>query len=227
VPTGQPISCVLFNLYLAPLDRALETIPGAFYGRYSDDILFIHPDPEVARAADALMDETLAQLQLRVNDSKRRNLYLTGAGRASTEWPEARGTTALKYLGTSIRADGTVGLNRKKLRRLLRDLEQRALRAAAAAKTTDLDSKGGLVCAVVNRALEARPAAFHEPSAPLVGHAVTDRGQLAQLDYLLARIVLRAVTGDRSVRAFRAVPYSKIRREWGLRSTLHARNEAA
>ena len=53
VPTGQPISCVLFNLYLSGLDAQLDRIPGAFYARYCDDIVFAHPDPDVVRAADA------------------------------------------------------------------------------------------------------------------------------------------------------------------------------
>jgi hypothetical protein len=227
VPTGQPISCVLFNLYLRPLDRALDAIPGAFYARYSDDFLFAHPDPGVAREADGLIDETLAALALRVNADKRRDLYLTGAGRASTAWAEARGTTTLRYLGTSISGEGTIGLNRKKVRHLLRDLEQRAARTAAGIGSADLDRRGRVVCSVLNRALAAEQGPFQEPSAILVGRAVTDRRQLAQLDYLLARIVLRVVTGDRTARAFRTVPYRRIRTEWGLRSLLHARNLCA
>lgn len=227
VPTGQPISCVLFNLYLTPLDRSLDHTAGGFYARYSDDLLFAHPDPGVVREADAVIDQTVAGLGLDINGEKRRNLYLTGAGRPSSDWPEARGTTVVRYLGTSIAAEGTIGLNRKKLRRLLRDVEQRAFRTAAALRTSDLDRKGRLVCSVVNHALDPEPGPFREPSAVLLGRAVTDRRQLTQLDYLLARIVLRAVTGDSSLQAFRAVPYRTIRERWGLRSVLHARNRAA
>jgi hypothetical protein len=227
VPTGQPISCVLFNLYLTPLDRVLDTIPDGFYARYSDDLLFAHPDAGIAREASAAIDETLTVLGLAVNDGKRRDLYLTGAGRPSVDWPQTRGTTALRYLGTAISAEGTIGLGRKKLRRLLRDVEERALRTAAAVRSADLDRKGRLVCSVLNQTLDPRQGPFQEPSAVLLGRAVTDRRQLAQFDYLLARIVVRAVTGDGSARAFRAVPYRKIRERWGLRSILHARNIAA
>jgi hypothetical protein len=227
VPTGQPISCVLFNLYLSPLDRLLAGVAGGFYARYSDDLLFAHPDPDVVRKTDAVIDKTVAELGLGINDEKRGNLYLTGAGRASSDWPESRGTTIVRYLGTTVRADGTIGLNRKKLRRLLRDVEQRANRSAAALRTTDLDRRGRFVCSVVNHALDPDPGPFREPSAVLLGHAVTDRNQLTQLDYLLARLVLRAVTGEGSPRAFRAVPYRTIRERWGLRSVLHSRNRAS
>ncbi len=45
VPTGQPISCALFNFYLSDFDHHFDDVPGAFYARYCDDFLFAHPDP--------------------------------------------------------------------------------------------------------------------------------------------------------------------------------------
>jgi hypothetical protein len=227
VPTGQPVSCVLFNLYLHELDRELAGIPGAFYARYSDDFLFAHPDPGVVQRADATIDAHVARLELRLSEEKRRTLYLTGAGRPSDVWPEARGTTVVPFLGTFIALDGRVSLSRKKLRTLLRDLRSRALQTANAVGRADQDRAGRVVCSMLNSALDRRPGPFQQRSAPLVSRVVTDRRQLAQLDYQLARIVLEAVTGDRSVRAFRRTPYRKIRETWGLRSTEHARNRQA
>lgn len=224
VPTGQPISCVLFNLYLDRLDHELDRIPGGFYARYSDDLVFAHPDAEVAQRADRVIDTILSGLELRVKPDKRRTFYLTGAGRRSDDWPEARGTTSVPVLGTAVAADATVALSRNKLRRLLRDVEGRVVRAAAALPPGDRDRTGRIVCSVVNRALDPRPHPFQEASALLLRRAVTDRRQLRQLDHLLARIVLRAVTGDGSVRAFRTTPYRTVRQEWGLLSVLHARN---
>jgi hypothetical protein len=227
VPTGQPVSCVLFNLYLHELDRELADVPGAFYARYSDDFLFAHPDPAVVQRADAAIDAHIARLDLRLSQEKRRTLYLTGAGRASDVWAEARGTTGVPFLGTFVALDGRVSLSRKKLRTLLRDLRGRALQTANAVGRTDQERTGRVVCSVLNSALDRRPGPFQQRSAPLVSRVVTDRRQLAQLDYQLARIVLEAVTGDRSVRAFRRTPYRKIRETWGLRSTEHARNRQA
>jgi hypothetical protein len=226
-PTGQPIACVLFNLYLAPFDRELDRIPEAFYARYCDDILFAHPDPAVARAVDARIDALLAGLWLRVNPDKSRTLYLTGAGRPSAAWPEARGTTAVPFLGTRVAGDGTVSLSPQKRRRLLVDLRERARRTAAVLGPGDPDARGRAVCAVINRALNPRAALVQQRSAGLLRRAVTNRQDLRQLDYWIARIVLRAVTGARSVRAFRRIAYRTVRERWGLVSLLHARDRWA
>jgi hypothetical protein len=225
VPTGQPISCVLFNFYLAGFDRHFDAIPDGFYARYCDDILFTHPDPAVIRRVDSEMRELLTRLALGLNDKKSKTVYLTGAGRRSEEWPELRGTTTVRFLGCRVAAAGTVSLSRGKTRRLLSDLERRAIRTAGALRGADRDTVGRTVCAVINRALQPRPSFAQQASAVLLRKAVTDRAYLQQLDYAIARIVLRAVTGQRSVRAFRAVSYQTIRQDWRLISLLHARNQ--
>lgn len=225
VPTGQPISCILFNLYLNDLDHALAAVPRGFYARYSDDILFAHPDAETAQEAAAKLEAHVAALGLRTKAEKAADLYLTAAGRPSTEWEETRATSSVAFVGTAVSATGTVALNRKKLRGVLRDVERRAIRSSAGVGGKDAATVGRTVCSVINRALAPSPGPFQQASASLLRRAVTDRGQLAQADYLLARIVVKAVTGDGSVKAFRRVPYRKIREEWGLSSLLHARNQ--
>ena len=225
VPTGQPISCVLFNLYLSELDAQLDQIPGAFYARYCDDVVFAHPDPDVVRAADTCMRATLAALGIQFNESKSRNLYLTAAGRQSPTWPEARGTTAVPLLGCMVSAHGTVSLSRKKRRRLLADLEDRAFGTARALQSRDPAAAGRTICSVINRALEPRLEFSQQRSATLLRRAVTDREDLKQLDYCIARIVLRAITGERGARGFREIPYRKMREEWQLISLLQARNK--
>lgn len=225
VPTGQPISCVLFNFYLAELDREFEAVPGGFYARYSDDILFAHPSAEIVRKAGAKLDALLERLGLRVNPAKSLNLYLTGAGRRSADWPEATGASAVPFMGTAIQADGTIALGRKKTRHLLRDLRRRAGRVARSLTGADADEVGRVICSSVNQMLTPDWTPFVEArSAALLRRAITDRRQLAQLDLWIARGVLRAVTGDGSMRAFRAIPYRKLREQWGLISLEHARN---
>jgi hypothetical protein len=226
-PTGQPISCVLFNLYLSSLDAELERIPGGFYARYCDDFVFAHPDASIARAVDGRIREVLAPLQLTLNESKSRDLYLTGAGRQSAEWTGAKGTTVVPFLGCLISADGTVALSREKRRRLLADLRHRALRTAKAAKAMSPEAAGRLVCGVINRALSPRLDFPQQRSASLLRRVVTDRAHLRQLDYSIARIVLEAVTGRSSPQAFRQVSYRKMREEWALISLCQARNKWA
>jgi hypothetical protein len=225
VATGQPISCVLFNFYLADLDRRLEAVPDGFYARYSDDILFAHPSPEVVRKTGAEIDVFLERLGLRVKPAKSKDLYLTGAGRPSTDWPEAAGASAVPFMGVSVRADGTVSLGRKKTRKLLHDIAVRTRRVARSLPGEKPEELGRTICSTINQMFQADSVfSLEARSAALVRRAVTDRKQLAQLDHWIARIVLRAVTGDGSVRAFQKIPYRKIREEWGLISLEHARN---
>ena len=215
---------MLFNLYLNELDHTLAGIPGGFYARYSDDILFAHPDAadrQVGRGGHGDPDRRApAQHQARegvepLPDRRRPT---------STAWEATKPTSSVPFVGTSIFATGTVALNRKKLRRALREIERRAVRTAEATRGSDRDSLGRAVCSVVNDSIAPWPGPLQQASAPLLARAVTDRGQLAQVDYLLARMVVKVVTGDRGVRAFRRVPYRTVRQEWGLVSLEHARN---
>jgi hypothetical protein len=224
LPMGQPIAAIIANLYLGELDRVLGGISGGFYARYGDDFLFAHPDAAVAREAEAVIDRILDSLQLTVNAAKRRTLYLTPAGRASAEWPDAKGASSVPFLGTSIAADGTIGLDDKKVRSLLREIDRRASVTARTLRGVDREQAGRAVCSVVGRALDPRSALTQQRSAIALRRVVTDRQQLRQLDYWIARIVVKAVTGRRDVRAFREIPYRKLRRDWGLVSLVAARN---
>ena len=225
VPTGQPISCVLFNLYLSELDKELEGIPAAFYARYSDDILFAVANPDTVKEVGSRIEKILSGLGLRLNPEKSQDFYLTAAGRPSTEWSQTRGTNSVPYLGACVWADGTFSLDRRKTRRLLRGIENRAFRAARTIGDGDLDSTGRIVCSIINRALDPKNSFFQPKSASLLLRAVNNRSYLATLDYQIARSVLRAVTGERHVSAFRRVEYRRIRRDWGLVSLLHSRNK--
>jgi hypothetical protein len=224
LPMGQPIAAILANLYLSEMDRALERIPGGFYARYGDDFLFAHADAEVAREAGAVSDRILEPLWLTVNEKKRRTLYLTTAGRDSSDWPEAKGSTSVPFLGTRIAGDGTIGLDEKKVRSLLRELDRRTSVTARTLRGADLDQAGRAVCSVVGRALDPRSALTQQRSAIALRRVVTDRHQLEQLDYWIARIVIKALTGRRDARAFREIPYRRLRQEWGLVSVVAARN---
>lgn len=130
----------------------------------------------------------------------------------------------LPFLGTRIAADGTVGLERKKTRAFLRELEQRTGATARTLTYVDRESIGRAICSVVNRSLDPRSALTQQRSAVLLRRVVTDRRQLEQLDYWIARLVLRAVTGRRDVSAFREIHYRKLRHDWGLVSLVAARN---
>lgn len=223
IPTGSPISPPLGNLYLMDLDTQLEQIPGSFYARYCDDFLFAHHDPEVVQGVDQQIDQILHQKGLSANKSKDGTLFFNGAGRGSQLWANAQGTQSVPFLGCHISFDATVSLSGKKVQILLHDLSQRVGRTLEAVGGPDVNEVGTTVCAAINQALNPR-CGFCVAAAPLLRSVITDRRQLKELDYLIARIVLRKVTGDGRVKAFRQIPYRTIRRDWHLRSLLHTRN---
>ena len=193
VATGQPISVLAFNLYLRELDREIEAVPGAFYARYSDDLLVAHPDAAVAREVDAVLDARLAALGLRFNARKSRDLYLTGAGRLSAAWPEARGTTFVTFLGMRVGMEGTVALGERKVRGLLREAERRARNTARALRDADDDRRGRAVAAVVNALLDPDEPVLTGGPAPILARAVTDRPQLDWLDHAVTPRAARGV----------------------------------
>jgi hypothetical protein len=224
LPMGQPIAPVLANLYLGALDTLLAAEPGGFSARYGDDFLFAHPDPGVFAAAVAGTAGVLDGLAMTVNETKRRIVYLTPAGRPAPDGVAATGAPDVTFLGTRIRADGTVGLDRAKVRGLLRDVDRRAAATAATVRPAPREAVGRAVCAAVNQALRPRTGIAEQRSANLLRAVVTDREQLRQLDHRIAGIVASAVTGRRGPRAFRDVPYRRLREDWGLRSLVVARN---
>lgn len=221
VPTGQPISVLLFNVYLADIDTAMAAIPGAFYARYSDDLVFAHTSPDVVQAAAARITAMTNALGLRLNDSKARDLYLTAAGRASAAWRSARGTDHVDLIGLRVDARGRVGLSDAKARELIRDLGRRA---KATARHGGSEQEGvRLAAGMVRIALEPGDPDKSARAARLLRSVVTDRSQLADLDARIARTVAEAVTGRPSVRAFRGLPPRALRAA-GLPSLVEARN---
>lgn len=225
IPDGQPISSVLLNLYLSELDRELEGVDDGFYARYSDDLLFAHSDLGVIKEVDLRIQQVMSELELQLHHKKSQNLYLNAAGRGPVHG-EARGTQFVPFLGMHVGADATISLNRDKMKYLLRDIRKRVFRTAQAVKGQDRESVGRTVCSAINEAFLSRLPEFQQRSAAHILKVVTDRSQLNQIDYWIARIVLDAVTGESSVRAFREVPYRKLRQEWGLISLVHARNRS-
>ena len=77
---------------------------------------------------------------------------------------------------------------------------------------------------MVNRALDPGSALTQQSSAAALRRVVTDRKQLEQLDYWIARTVVRGLTGRPDAGAFREIPYRKLRQDWELVSLVAARN---
>ena len=227
VPTGSPIQPLICNLYLMELDELLGQVDGGFYARFGDDMLFAHPDAAIAQHAAHTLAAGCSNLGLEINHDKQQDLFFNGAGRPSTTWSTARGTPTVEYLGLRIDFRGRVGLKQTKARQLLVDIGARIQHSARLIRTacSNANGDGRVLCAIVNAALDPRCALAHPVASDLLG-AVDDRSQLRQLDYQFARQIAEALSGRRGPRCFRHVPYRTLRRDWGLISLEHRRNQA-
>ena len=224
---GLPTTNVLGNLYLTPIDRALEGLGS--YARYGDDVLFAHADYEVVQRAKELLHDGVRARGLRLSAQKLQVFYWNGAPRPSMAWPEAVPSRDIHFLGASVRWNGTVCLAPKKWRSMLRDLHRRIRRACALSVDPDDETsrwpkrRARAAVAVVEAAFDpTSPLALGY--VPLLRDLVDDRKQLEELDYLIAKWIAEAATGITGPRAFRDVPWKWLRNEAGLRSRLQLRN---
>jgi hypothetical protein len=102
IPQGTPISATASNLYMVEFDAAArafcDTI-GAFYRRYSDDILVICK-PDEAKAAEATITGLIAREKLEIAPNKtEKTLFVKGAGVPRT-------SKAAQYLGFTLDEGG-------------------------------------------------------------------------------------------------------------------------
>ncbi len=223
-PTGLPMTTVLDNIYLMPLDKICENIPGGFYARYGDDIIFAHPDPKVIQETDKTIRKTLSDFELGVSDKKYCIYHLSHRGNTSKEWPETINTSYIPYLGCNVWSKGTISLDNQKVNRLLKDLKHRSIKTFRTLRNPSPEIAGPMICSVINRALQPKTAFSQQRSASLLRRAVTDRSQLKHIDYCIAKIVLYVITKNSSAKMFRQYSYKTIRCKWKLMSLFHRRN---
>lgn len=130
IPQGTPISATLANLYLYDFDLQMLQYAreaGAFYRRYSDDILFICL-PEFAERAEERIRELLDQDRLTISEGKTERTLFD----PKTEEGRLR---AAQYLGFALSPAGAVlrASSVSRRWRKMRGAVRRTRKAAAAA----------------------------------------------------------------------------------------------
>lgn len=219
---GAPTTNVLGNLYLTPLDEALSGLDG-HYARFGDDVLFAHVDPGRVQNAKTILETMLAERGLTPNSKKLRVLYWNGAARPSLAWPQAEPTSVVAFLGASVGFDGTIALAPAKWTTLLRELRARVRRTAHLMLDEGAETRARVLAGIVEEAFDVR-SELAVDQAPMLADLVSDRHQLRQLDYLLARWIAEEATGRAGPRAFRELGYRWLRQSAGLGSRVVARN---
>lgn len=215
VPVGSPITPLINNLYVSGIDPLIAQIPLLFYGRYSDDIVLCHPDPEVVSAAFEELKRYLTQLNLQLNPSKTKWIYLSPAGNrgVNENW---QGTNSIKHLGFQLNGHGSYSPAFVQQKYCLRQLRSRLEMTMALLPKMPVEECGVVLSQTINSAF-LDPIMGHDSFKRLV-YDCNDHAQLKHLDYLIALAIAETVTGIRGVKAFREIPYRKIRSDWNLLS---------
>jgi len=91
IPLGRPLSPLLANAYLLPVDAALGTLP-VTYLRYGDDLLIAVPSAHALAEAEERLRDALAELGLGLRAEKTRRHRYDGA--------------PIEHLGHLVDADG-------------------------------------------------------------------------------------------------------------------------
>jgi len=105
---GGPLSPLLSNIYLDPLDRELER-RGDSFSRYADDCnIYVGSEPAAKRVMETITAWIVKKLRLTVNASK------SGSGRP---WER-------KFLGFCLTAEGAITASAKSLNRFKRRVRE-------------------------------------------------------------------------------------------------------
>jgi hypothetical protein len=222
IPTGSPIQPPFLNLYLAAVDRELSAIPDAFYARFGDDILLVHPNVDVAVATARLLDQRIGELRLSSNPLKSRDLFFNGAGRPAPANAPFVGVQQIEYLGASVGFEGKLSLKSIHFRRLLQKLRERLENVAKLSISLDRMTRIELLCLAARRALNPRDVLVVPGIDRLFSH-LNDRSQLIDFDFRVAQTIAELITHRHGVRAFRELPIRELRR-YGAPSLIAARN---
>ena len=75
----------------------------------------------------------------------------------------------------------------------------------------------------MNQTLDPEETLSHHGAGFLL-KAITDRNQLKEIDYRLAKFIAERLSKTKGPKAFRTIPYQKIRDDWKLKSLYHTRN---
>ncbi|MGC2670900.1 MAG: RNA-directed DNA polymerase [Candidatus Acidiferrum sp.] len=218
---GTPVACFLANVYLTPLDRRLDAVPGLRYFRYADDLLMLSSHREAIEAGLTHFHETLSDLKLQSKASHEENVLLSRKGASADHFAA---TSRIRHLGLEFCASGAVRLSRDKCRKIC-NVFRFALRRKKAklARIHDPRKRVEFAIGVVRQALEqsVRNVAIVDY---YLKH-VSDEEQLRLLDRWLAEEVLSiAFGGGHRKSHFQRMPFRSLR-AMGLPSLVHRRRQ--
>jgi hypothetical protein len=218
IPFGCASACVLANVHLTELDRAIEQIAEVHYFRYADDVLVLSPQPEATARAGRTIAHVLTELRLGAKASRAADMLLGGY---ESYDPRFEAVSGFRYLGLEFRWHGEVSLSRDK-RRKIQNLFRFAFRRSRRRwkKISEPRERARTLAAIASQTIEqgVRNVAITDY---YLKH-VTDTSQLRSLDRWLAEEVLSLVFGGHKKGHFAKISFAELR-SFGLPSLVHRR----
>jgi hypothetical protein len=216
IPFGCASACLLANIYLTDVDRAIESFPEVHYFRYADDILLLSPKYERAVEAAEIMALMLQDLRLTTKPSHHANVLLAARATDDAGFVSAG---RFRHLGLEFELGGRVSLSRDK-RRKIQNLFRFAFRRKRRGwrKIADPRERARTLSAIAAEVIQngVRNVAIIDY---YLKH-VTDAGQLRALDRWLAEEILSLVYDGHKKGNFRKISFETLR-EFGLPSFVH------
>src|SRR5690349_25074350 len=81
---GTPVACFLANVFLTPVDRHLDALPGLRYFRYADDLLMLSSDRDTIDTAIVCFQDASYKLKLGSKATPEENHLLSPIGLSTT-----------------------------------------------------------------------------------------------------------------------------------------------
>jgi hypothetical protein len=218
IPFGCASACVLANIYLTDLDRAMENIPDVRYFRYADDLLVLSPNRELAIQSAERITETLAELHLTTQARHAVDVVLDSQDTVLVD-PRFQVASRVRHLGLQFHHTGGVSLSRdkqRKIQNLFRFAFRRSRRRwkRIAEPRERARTLAAIACEVVQQGV--RNVAILDY---YLKH-VTDVFQLRLLDRWLAEEILSLVFGGHKKGHFAKIGFAELR-NFGLPSLVH------
>ena len=218
---GTPIACFFANLYLTPLDRRLDALPGLRYFRYADDLLLLSSHRETIDAGVNHLEQALNELNMRSKASHEENLLLS---RHDAAEPGFKTTKRIRHLGLEFCADGAIRLSRDKCRKIC-NVFHFAFRRKRAKLARVQDPRKRAEFAIATARLALDQSVRNVAIVDYYLKHVNDEEQLRLLDRWLAEEVLSLAFRDGHRKShFQKMPYRSLR-AMGLPSLVHRRRQ--
>lgn len=145
LPQGGAFSTVLANMVLMSADQAVRGLgyEDLFYARFCDDVIFVHSDEAVCRAAMTAYERELERLKLPIHpvrnftyklSSVENTLYYGIKSKGPYRWGEAKYGEEnvapwVSFLGSQIRFDGETRIRKESVKKHIRSLGRETSKA--------------------------------------------------------------------------------------------------